>query len=307
MTTAATIVTPPDPETMDLNELRLLAEKEAREATTTTTTQPEVKTVTPKADTQQVDDVQQPDTTTTTVTTPKVVVVQRSFDLGDGAGVQVFKGKGATKEEALDDLADKQIEAQRNATKRIKELKTTTETAKGPTKEETESLRAAKVVTNPSEVVKEVLGIDPSELQEVVAEVKQNRAAKQRKAVADEFVVKHPEFLDNDRNGKRIAKAVSLFGEFTLENLEKAYQDLSESGLLEVKGEEAGDGQDKNKPATRIEETVEDTPPQRTRKASGISTHRAVSVPRAAELTEDDMYSLPLEEIRKRAEKQLAG
>jgi len=285
-----------------LNDLRLLAEEEARKASTIT--EPEKKTVTPKEEVEG-DEGEQPETTITVA--PKTFVVQRSFDLGDGAGVQVFKGKGATKEEALDDLADKQIEAQRNATKRIKELKQAKPEPPAKDPKQEESLRASKIVTTPSEVIKEVLGIEPSELQEVVAEVKQNRVAKQRKAIADEFVVKHPEFYDNDRNAQRLAKAVKLHGEFSLENLEKAYQDLSESGLLEVKGGEAGDGQDKNKPETRIEQPADDNPPQRTRRASGISTHRAAPVSRAAELTEDEMYSLPIEEIRKRAEKQLAG
>jgi DNA-binding helix-hairpin-helix protein with protein kinase domain len=152
------------------------------------------------------------------------------------------------------------------------------------------------------------LGIDPSDLQDVVAEVKQNRALRQRKAVADDFVVKHPDFLDNVRNGQRLAKAIALYGDFTLENFEKAYQDLSESGLLEVKGEEASAEQKKAEAeAQRIADAAETTSSQRTRKASGISTHRAVAVPRAAEPTEDDMYSMSLDELRKRAEKQLAG
>jgi hypothetical protein len=302
----ATSTVTPDPETMDLNDLRLLAEKEAREATTT---QPEKKvavtqTVEEEEDGEETEETEKPESTTTI---PKTFVAERSFDLGDGAGSQVFKGKGGTREDALEDLADKLAEAQRNATKRIKELKQP-KTETGPTKEETESLRAAKVVTNPTEVVKEVLGIDPSELQDVVAEVKQNRAIRQRKAVADEFVVKHPEFLDNARNGQRLAKAIALFGEFTLENFEKAYQDLSESGLLEVKGEEASAEQKKaDAEAQRIADAAEAASSQRTRKASGISTHRATSVPRTAEPTEDDMYKMPLDELRAAAEKQLRG
>ncbi len=235
---------------------------------------------------------------------PKVFYAQKSFDLGDGAGSQVFKGKGATREEALEDLSDKLIESQRNATKRIKELKTAKPEA--PTKEE-ESLLAAEIVTNPSKVVKNILGIDPSDLKQVVEEAKQNRALKQRKVVADQFVASHPEFYDNERNGQRLAKAVSLHGEFNLENLEKAYQDLSESGLLEVKGEEAGGGQDKDKQVNRTDPTVDANPPQRTRKASGVSTHSKTVVPAKTEPTEDELYSMPLDELRKRANKHLAG
>lgn len=58
----------------------------------------------------------------------------------------------------------------------------------------------------------------------------------------------HPEFYDNDRDAQRLKKAVALQGEFSLENLEKAYQDLNESGLLEVKGDEAGVRQEEDKP-----------------------------------------------------------
>jgi hypothetical protein len=152
------------------------------------------------------------------------------------------------------------------------------------------------------------LGIDPSELQEVVAEAKHSRAMRQRKVIADQFVSNHPEFLDNARNGQRLTKAIALQGEFTLENFEKAYQDLSESGLLEVKGEEAGGGQTPEEAEQqRIAAEAAKASPQRTRRASGISTHRTTAVTKAAEPTEDDMYGMNLDELRNRANQQLSG
>lgn len=296
---ATNVVTPIDPETISMEDLRRLAEEEARKATTQPN-QPAVKeeVVEPKKE----EEVKQPEVTTT----PKVFYAERSIDLGDGAGVQVFRGKGASREDALEQALDKLADAQRNATKKIREQAARLKAQEGPTKEE-ESLLAAEIVTNPSKVVKNILGIDPSDLKEVVAEAKQTRANKQKRAVGDEFVSKHPEFLDNERNGQRLFKAVTLFGEFTLENLEKAYQDLNESGLLEVKGEEAGHGQEEEKSETRIEQQAVVNPPRVTKKASGVSTHSKTVVPQSAEPSEDELYSMPLDEVRRRANKQLAG
>jgi hypothetical protein len=50
------------------------------------------------------------------------VTVEREIDLGDGSGIQVFRGTGATEVEAYAALADEFAKAQANATKKIREL-----------------------------------------------------------------------------------------------------------------------------------------------------------------------------------------
>lgn len=284
-----------DPETMNMDDLRRLAENEARKSSTQTPTETHTEPEVEETETPVEPEVK---------VTPKVFYAERTIDLGDGAGVQVFKGKGTSREEALEEALDKLTDAQRSATKKIREQ--AAKLKQQPTKEE-ESLRAAEIVTNPSKVVKSILGIDPSELQEVVAEVRENRASKQKRTVADQFVSKHPEFLDNERNAQRLAKAVPLFGEFSLENIEKAYQDLSESGLLEVKGEEAEQGQEEDKSATRIEPKTQVTPSRATKKASGISTHSRTVLPISTEPSEDELSTMPLDKLRALANKQLAN
>jgi len=65
--------------------------------------------------------------------------------------------------------------------------------------------------------------------------------------------------------------------------------------------------QEEDKSVTRIEPKTEVTPSRVTKKASGISTQRKTVVPVAASTSEEDMYALPLEELRKRANQQLAS
>ena len=286
-------------ETMSLEDLRKLAEEEAKKQSTNTTTVTDPKE-TPSTEEEE-EEVE-----------VKEFSAERSFDLGDGAGSQVFKGKGETREDALEDLSNKLIEAQKNATKRIKELKTTT-TTKAPepalTKEQ-EAVLAAEVISKPSETIIKILkahGIDINDVKETTEFLKTQKVQAAKKATADSFVAAHPDYADTASNGKKINKWCELHNDFSLDGMNKAYQDLNESGLLQVKGEEAGQGQEENKSGTRIEEKTKVTPPPVTRKASGLSTHRRTPTPVVTEPSEDELYSMPLDKLRAIANKQIAG
>lgn len=291
----------PDLETISLDELRKLADAEAlKQSTKPVDDAPPVDDKPPVDDAPPVDDK-----------APKVFVAERTVDLGDGAGVQVFKGKGGTREEALEELSDKLTDAQKNATKKIRELSKAKPIEDVVSKED-ESLYSAELMSAPTvafkKLFKQVTGIDVEKFKTVTAREEAFQAGQERKSIGDQFVINHPDFLDNNRNAQRLKKAVALQGDFTLENLEKAYQDLNESGLLEVKGEEASAEQKKAEAeAKRIADAAEAQSSLRTRKASGLSTQHRPAVQPSTTLSEDEMYSLPLEEVRKRANQQLAS
>lgn len=291
-----------DPETMSMEDLRKAAEEEARKASTNSAD-----------DTAQVDDPAEtdPPTDDDVVTSKGPFYSERTIDLGDGAGVQVFKGKGDTREAALEDLTDKLAEAQRNATKKIRELNAKAKVETPKTSPEDEALYSAELLKTPTEafkkLFKQVTGVDVEEFKTVTAREKAFQAGQEKKSAADSFVANTPDYVDTPRNGKLINKWCELHNDFSLNGLTKAYQDLSESGLLDTKGEEASGEQGKDKSATGIPPKTDVTPSQRTRKGSGLSTHRSTPAARTAEPTEDDMYSMPLEELRKKANQQLAG
>lgn len=280
-----------DPETMSMEDLRKAAEEEARKQST----QPSVT-----AD----DDLNDDD-----VDSKGPFFTERTIDLGDGAGVQVFKGKGETREEALEDLTDKLAEAQRNATRKIRELAKAQPTDKKRTKEE-EAIISQNLLTNPSETIEQIANEAVRKAEEKRAQKEQEaiRVKQEKDRVASQFIKAHPEFVDNDRNGKKMTAYLTLHNDFSLDGFEKAYQDLTESGLLEVKDEGASAEQkDAEAERQRIAAAAKDTSSQRTKKSSGISTQRKSVTPVSTEASEDDMYNLPLDELRKRANQQLAA
>lgn len=282
-------------ETMSFDELRLAAEAEASKASTTAVVEPPVTVTDPVV-----------------VDEPKTFFAERTIDLGDGAGVQVFRGKGANREEALEDMGDKLADAQRHATVKIRELGKQTKKVDPvvTVNKDDEALLAAQLLSTPSaaleKLFREKYG-DPEDIKQAVAEAKATKASQQKKSIADTFVAAHPEFLDNARNGQLINRWLTLHNDFSKEGFEKAYTDLNESGLLQVKGVEAGEEQRKAEAeAKRIADAAEAESSLRTKRSSGISTQRRTATPVETAISEEDMYALPLEEIKKRANQQLA-
>jgi hypothetical protein len=298
-----------DFETMPLDEIRRLAEEEARKQSTA----PGVEDLTKTGPVEPEQEVEEPVRNSQTANeqkpTPKAYQAERTIDLGDGSGVQLFRGKGESREAALEDLADKMATAQFNATKKIRELneKAKAVPAEPQVSEADRAILSQQILSDPEKAIDAILkkrGIDVQAVKEATEYTHAQKVAGAKKAAADSFVAANPDFADTPRNGKLINKWCELHNDFSFEGLTKAYQDLNESGLLDVKGEEAGVGQVEVKQQPRIEETVEDTPPQRTRKASGLSTQRRVAPPVPATPTEDDLYDpskYSIEDIRRLA------
>lgn len=232
-----------------------------------------------------------------------VIIVRREVDLGDGSGVQIFKGVGETQQEAYEDFADKLAEAQRNATRKIRlqeeELRKLRETKQQTVKDEDYVLEQ-KFKENPAQAIKEAIRRDREEQQRVQREQAEAAAAaaERGREVQQRFVDSHPEYVSNERNGNRMVKWLQTHGEteFTEQNLEKAFEDLSASGLLELKPEEAdGTTDGKGTEPERIAQTVTETTQPRVRRSS--STVRGGSVPVRTGLSEDELYRMPMDEL----------
>jgi len=255
---------------------------------------------------------------------PEEFVFERTVDLGDGSGKQVFRGKGTTEVEALQNLADKLATAQEHATKKIRELAKKVPAPQAEERKftaEDEFIYSQELLAKPTEafkkLFKDVTGVDISQFKTVhqrnQAIIEAQQQTENRQKVGDQFVALHPEYDDtNDTNAKRMAEALQLSGDYSLDSFEKAYQFLKSSGLLVLKGEEAHAGAEAEK---QVEERIAQKPatevtPQRTKKASGISTKGRPAAQVLNTLpSEDDLYDsskYSLEDVKRLANQQLA-
>lgn len=232
---------------------------------------------------------------------PDGIIYRREIDLGDGTGVQVFQS------ETLEGLVDKLADAQRNATKKIHELNKQVKSQNTKTAQEIaddEYVLSQEMLTKPRETVQKLVAEEQRKIAEENARVV---------AVQENFLATHPSYVANPENGKRIVQWLQLNGhaQLTEDGLEKAYQDLSTSGLLKLKVEEADDATDtKGKGTERIVQTKPDVTQQRSsKKSSTISTTRrattqVVTAPSEDELYDESKYSL--EQLRELSNKELA-
>lgn len=241
----------------------------------------------------------------------KEVVVYKDFDIGDGAGVQRYTGRGPTKEAALEDLSEKLLEGKKNANKKIRDLEQKIKAQEAPNKDE-EFVLSQELMANPTlafrKMIKSEFGMSVEQLRESLNGAQQLTENQKKQIVVQNFLTTHPDYDDSIKNGKLMQKWMG--NEFTAESFEKAYQDLKSDGLLELKTEGAHDGQEQTKRSESPTEktTVEEVPPQRiARKSSGISTKaRPAAAPKekTPEEIEAELYSMPMDKLRELGMKQ---
>jgi len=245
---------------------------------------------------------------------PEEFIFTREIDLGDGSGKQVFTGKGVSKEEALEDLTDKLAQAQTHATRKIKEL---TKSIKAQPEEkryteEEEFIISQELMSKPTEgfkkLFKETTGFDIKDFKTKLERVDAFEAAQRSERTQQDFLQTHQDFIANPDNAKKLAKQCQLNGEqeFTAEGLHKAYLELKESGLLELRTEGA-DADTKQTADTkeRIVPSQTDATQQRSRRSSTVIS-RGRTAPIKTEPTEDELYSMPLDKLRDLANAKLA-
>lgn len=269
-----------------------------------------------------------------TVEEPERFLARREIDLGDGSGVQVYEAEGDSEKEALEALADKITDAQVNATKKIREQETELRTLRAKNAEPakpkeisaddeyilSQEFQKAPLATQ-RKMLKELTGFEVEDIAEAVRNAKENKAQNERQRTAEQtgnaistFIASHADYEDEGKEGTRNGAMMNQYLisqrlPATSENLHKAYLHLKESGLLELKGEEANsEASGKTEEQERIVPPKVDPAPQRTKKTSSISTHsRATPAPVNTEPSEADMYKLPMEEVRARANRQMSG
>jgi hypothetical protein len=298
-------------ESIPLEELRALALKEAEEAIAPTAEGPQTQVRDEKgrftANTEVLDnsgDEQDPNGVGETVEELEAEIFVKEITNDDGS-VDRYEA------DSLEELVDKIAEGKRQAVKQLKTIiaeKRTLEAKTVQTTQDEEYLIQQKLQQNPKSTIKQI-----------VAETIQERldAAARDKAAQERFVVTHPDFIANPDNGERMhAEYIRIFpnaSEFTPEGLDKAYQSLKKSGLLNLKTEEAGVTTGANAQATeRTVQTPVSAPQQRSSKRSStIPTNtRTTSVNVNAQPTLDELYDTkkyPLEKVRELAEAQLAA
>jgi hypothetical protein len=230
-------------------------------------------------------------------------LVRREIDLGDGSGLEVFEAVGDSEAEAWEAWADKITDAKAHATRKIRELAA--------------ELRQVKAVpTTPSpEPVTKTLEEEVAALKAKLATMEQVEQARTVGAeAADLFLASHPDYEnDPSKGGQENADRLKFEMDrmklsYTSENLHKAYATLKQRGLLSLKGEDAGADTPEPEPVKRIAEPAVETAPPRTRKTFSVNTHNRIPAGATAlEPSEDDMYRLPVEELRRRANAQLSS
>jgi hypothetical protein len=250
---------------------------------------------------------------------PDEYVVRTEIDLGDGSGVQVFTGNGETELEAYKDLNAKLATAQKNASKKIRDQEKLikAQPVKPKAKEFTpaeELIYTQEFQTKPTEafkkMFKDIFNQSVEDAQLTLSEAKQVVTERRSLAIQQSFVNTHPDYIGNESNGNRIRSWVQAHGysEFTEDNLEKAYQDLTKSGLLQLKAAEADDATGtEDKEQKRIASTGSEVAQQRSsKKGSTIKAGSRTAPAAKTGPTKDELYSMPLEKLRDLADSQPA-
>jgi hypothetical protein len=204
-----------------------------------------------------------------------------TIDIGDGSGVQVFSAP------TKDELLEKLIEAQENATRKIRELNARPTPPPTPTPEPTvnlddEAALAQAILSEPSAAIRRVmeqeLGMSVKEAKAKILAADELARGQQEVSAANQFMAANPDYYVCPSNANKIDRLLKLNNApATVENIQKAYEELKADGLLTAKPVET---------------------PARTARSSGISV-RTVTPP--APKPVEDLSKLTREQLFERA------
>lgn len=242
------------------------------------------------------------------------VIYERTIDLGDGAGVQVFRGK------SYDELIDNLAKAQENATRKIREqaaeLKTKREQATQAVEEdetlteEQKYILSQKILTDPMAVIEHAVEsrLKKFKRAEEAAKAREEAEAQAVTKAAEDFMQQTPDYYASKKNGAKILRALELEGlDATIENFQRVYQDLNESGLLEGKPEEkqVAEQEEVEAQPERIAPRTETTVVRRkVVGGSPLSAKRSAPAPeKTSGPTEEDLAKLSTAELQQLAYK----
>jgi hypothetical protein len=171
-------------------------------------------------------------------------------DLGDGSPPQVFKA--ATK----DELIEKILNAQLNASKRIKELKAQNKQLQQKVEPDPAQPRqsladprqltqdenleiTAELQSDPasaiSKLLKAAVGAGPEEIREALATSRELKEKQAYHEIGSQFIATHPEYPITVPNEKLMAQYIQKNNlAWTVKNLEIAFTDLVDAGLIKL-------------------------------------------------------------------------
>lgn len=293
-----------DYDKMSLEELREAANKElAGLQTKEESARNEKGQFTAKEETAETEEV---------TTEPEKKTFKRVVDLGDGAGTEVFEA------DTLEALLDKIVEAKGNATKKIRSQEAELKTLRAKKEQETsqaaadqEFVYSQELLAKPTEAFKKLFkqttGVDIESFKTTYERSQAMVAVQDKQAAASTFIKDHPDYADTVKNGTLMSKWMG--NDLSLDSFNKAYQELKQSGLLDIQNVEANAGQEKQEvQEERIAPTVTKVAPsQQTKKASGLSTQNRTAAPKPAAPSEAEAYALPMDKLRELANSQLAA
>lgn len=241
------------------------------------------------------------------------VVYERTIDLGDGAGVQIFQGK--TMEELVDKLATAQEHASRKIREQQAQLRQPAKQKQIESTSELENLSEEEKFLLQQEMLSDPVKAISRFVKKAVVDhqsAEEKRAAAEKDA-SDAFVANTSEYFVSPKNGERMVKYLQTYQlEVTQENLEKAFKDLNSSGLLESKPAEAKEtpvvAADETETEARIEPKPSTQTVVRRRVVGGVSVKRSAPKPTPTPgLSEDQLYKMPLNELEELTRKALIG
>lgn len=248
--------------------------------------------------------------------------VSRTVDLGDGSGKQVFSA--ATAEELLDVMTT----AQENATKKIRqqefELKRQSRakpekaTVSNPSKELTADelfQLATELQKSPDAAIDKIMKAKTGKtMADLGAFISQLEAQSAVNAADTAFLLNHQDdFVPNKENAKSIRDFLQKEElPYTAVNLEYAFQELSESGLLDETPSNATTNDDKVDAKGQRIVVPEHTrrKPMSTGIRNGASTKPAVEDAKPGAMSESEveqLYKMPIEEARVLMLKKMAS
>lgn len=214
-----------------------------------------------------------------------------TIDVGDGAGVQIFSAP------TKDELLEKLIEAQTNATKKIRELSArpaaapvapVAPTVTTPNPDE-ELAISQEILSEPTSAFRKLfekqVGMPIDSFKTKVDRLEAWERGQRDEAVAREWMAATPDYNATPANGVKIGKWLELNRlEATAENIQAAYTDLNASGLLTPKPAAA--------PATPA------TPAAPAPRSSGISTRHSITPPTPTVADETKKaYEIPMDQL----------
>jgi hypothetical protein len=241
------------------------------------------------------------------------------IDLGDGSGVQVFVGRGSSELEAAKDLNRQLVQAQENATRKIREQAQQIADQK---KADSQSAADQDFVDS-EEYKKDPRGYLTRKIREGVstAIAEQTASEKRHLQAQFDFVALHPEYVTDKVNADRLEHEFRRLypdaTEFTVTGLDKAFESLQRDGLLKLKEPEASEPTNTEPPTKvaeppRIEEPTKPAEPpaapvRSPKKGSTVSTGRSPAPVVKVGHSEDEMYQMSMDKLLDLANRQLAA